>query len=145
MEEALREEKRLRARARVLRDSKNKDIRMPAGVLLTRGIEDYASAKAREAAGSRSDDRRRGRSLSRLLGIRKSTGVADPLQASPRAPHEALKGHVPPGTQDAVPAPLRVNPPSKPQWPAPVEYRLLQLPAVIDFVMAVRVCVCACA
>ena len=74
-----------------------------------------------------------------LLGaLRRRGGMPPELDQSPRPPSDLISGVEPAAAMKPAPARVKVNPPSKPAWPRPVRYRLMQLPALVEFAVEVR-------
>jgi hypothetical protein len=150
MKEALEEEKRLRED--IKEGSDPKFTSMPgSGVLLTGGIEDFAAemqakkdaadAEAAEMAARRrhfvGEKQRKGTAMGLLSSLRRKANLPPELDQSPRPPTDLLAPVEPSGAMKAVPDKVKPNPPSKPAWPRPIRYRLVQLPALLEFAIEV--------
>lgn len=141
MLEALAEEKRLRSLAKLKQQRDGEPVTAPAGVLLERGIKEYAEGKrAANAAGVDSKTRKAASFfLSGFSRRRKQATSTDLLDAEVRPPpDEALPPITPQPLKDPVTGKYVLPPASKPAWPHPVDYRVAQLATAIDFVMEVR-------
>lgn len=139
MKEALAAETALREEARSKQKSDGLPVYAPAGVLLERGIESYAVAKRAEAESSKVAEESSKRSTFRLFrkAVKTESDILDEPVVKPPA-NAALPAITPDVLMKAVPGKAVPPPPTKPEWPKPIDFRVAQLGTGIDFVMEVR-------